>query len=687
MPSITDLRNVALIGHAKSGKTSLFEALLFNAGVTGRLGKVDEGNSFSDFDPEEIKKKFSIHSALAYLKQNGKKINILDTPGYNDFIGDVGASLQVCEGAVLTLSGASGVGVGTEITYDLCKKYNVASIAFVNKLDKENSDFFKVFDQVKEELNKGAVILQLPIGKEASFSGVVDLLQMKAFKFEDGKPAEIEIPEDLKERASGLREELIEAACGDKDELIEKYLGGEELSKEEIVKGLREGIAKGSLLPVLCGSGLLNIAVTPLLDDVISLLPDPAVRGEVRGKNLKTDEEEGIMVDPTSAFTARVFKIMADPHVGEFTFFKVTSGTFKPGSEVYNVVTRHKEKVGHIFFVCGKEKHEAGEIIAGDMGVIVKLKGVHIGNTLCEPGHPVDLGGIEFPEPVISMAINPKSKKDQEKMGASLSRLAEEDGTFKIYIDRELRQTLIKGMGELHLELMVEQLVDKYGVEVELSRPEIAYRETIKKKAKGEGKHKKQSGGRGQYGHCLVEVEPLPEGDFEFVNKIFGGSIPSKYVPAVEKGVKEAMDKGVLAKYPVIRVRTILYDGTFHSVDSSDLAFSIAGSLAFKKAFNEALPILLEPVTDVEVRVPEDFTGDVISDLNSRRGKIGGMESLGNRQLVRAQVPEAEMYKYATFLRSTTQGRGIYTMKFSHYEEVPRQIAEGIIAKSKEEKV
>ena len=684
MPSITDLRNVALIGHAKSGKTSLFEALLFNAGVTNRLGKVDEGNSFSDFDPEEIKKKFSIHSALAYLKQDGKKINILDTPGYNDFIGDVGASLQVCEGAVLVLSGTSGVGVGTEITYDLCKKYNVASIAFVNKLDKENSDFFKVFNQVREELNKGAVILQLPIGKEASFSGVVDLLQMKAFKFEDGKPQEIPIPEDLKERAAELREELIEAACGDKDELIEKYLGGGGLSKEEILSGLREGIAKGSLLPVLCGSGLLNIAVTPLLD-IISLLPDPTAQGEVRGKNLKKDEEEIIKVDPASAFIARVFKIMADPHVGELTFFKVVSGTLKPGNDIYNATTRHKEKVSHIFSVCGKEKHEAGEIIAGDMGVLVKFKGVHIGNTLCEPGHPVELGGLQFPEPVIVMAVSPKSKKDQEKMGAAFSRLAEEDGTFKIHLDPELKQTLIKGMGELHLELMVEQLADKYGVEVELSRPEIAYRETIKKKAKGEGKHKKQSGGRGQYGHCFVEVEPLPEGDFEFVNKIFGGSIPSKYVPAVEKGVKETMAKGVLAKYPIIRVRTTIYDGTFHAVDSSDLAFQIAGSLAFKKAFGEALPILLEPVMDVEVRVSEDHTGDVISDLNSRRGKIGGMESLGNRQLVRAQVPEAEMYKYATFLRSTTQGRGVYTMKFSHYEEVPGQTAEGIIAKSKAE--
>ena len=684
MPSITDLRNVALIGHAKSGKTSLFEALLFNAGVTNRLGKVDEGNSFSDFDPEEIKKKFSIHSALAYLKQDGKKINILDTPGYNDFIGDVGASLQVCEGAVLVLSGTSGVGVGTEITYDLCKKYNVASIAFVNKLDKENSDFFKVFNQVKEELNKGAVILQLPIGKEASFSGVVDLLQMKAFKFEDGKPQEIPIPEDLKERAAELREELIEAACGDKDELIEKYLGGGGLSKEEILSGLREGIAKGSLLPVLCGSGLLNIAVTPLLD-IISLLPDPTAQGEVRGKNLKKDEEEIIKVDPASAFIARVFKIMADPHVGELTFFKVVSGTLKPGNDIYNATTRHKEKVSHIFSVCGKEKHEAGEIIAGDMGVLVKFKGVHIGNTLCEPGHPVELGGLQFPEPVIVMAVSPKSKKDQEKMGAAFSRLAEEDGTFKIHLDPELKQTLIKGMGELHLELMVEQLADKYGVEVELSRPEIAYRETIKKKAKGEGKHKKQSGGRGQYGHCFVEVEPLPEGDFEFVNKIFGGSIPSKYVPAVEKGVKETMAKGVLAKYPIIRVRTTVYDGTFHAVDSSDLAFQIAGSLAFKKAFSEASPILLEPVMDVEVRVSEDHTGDVISDLNSRRGKIGGMESLGNRQLVRAQVPEAEMYKYATFLRSTTQGRGVYTMKFSHYEEVPGQTAEGIIAKSKAE--
>lgn len=684
MPSTTDLRNVALIGHAKSGKTSLFEALLFNAGITNRLGRVEEGNSFSDFDPEEIKKKFSIHSTLAYLKQDEKKINILDTPGYNDFIGDAGASLQVCEGAVLVLSGTSGVGVGTDITYELCKKYGVATIAFVNKLDKENSDFFKVFNQVKEGLNKGAVILQLPIGKEASFSGIVDLLQMKAFKFEDGKPQEIPIPEDLKERASELREVLIEVACGDRDELIEKYLGGEELSKEEIVNGLKEGVVKGDLLPVLCGSALSNIAITPLLD-AISFLPDPAVRKEVQVKNLKTDEEEKIKIDPASAFAARVFKIMADPHVGELTFFKVVSGTLKPGSDIYNATTRHKEKVSHIFSVCGKEKHEAGEIIAGDMGVLVKLKGVHIGNTLCEPAHPVELGGLQFPEPVISMAVSPKSKKDQEKMGVAFSRLAEEDGTFKIYLDPELKQTLIKGMGELHLELMVEQLADKYGVEVELSRPEIAYRETIKKKAKGEGKHKKQSGGRGQYGHCFVEIEPLPEEDFEFVNKIFGGSIPSKYVPAVEKGVKETMAKGVLAGYPIIRARTTVYDGTFHAVDSSDLAFQIAGSLAFKKAFNEASPILLEPVMDVEVRVSEDHTGDVISDLNSRRGKIGGMESLGNRQLVRAQVPEAEMYKYATFLRSATQGRGVYTMKFSHYEEVPRQIAEGIIAKSKEE--
>lgn len=680
------IKNVAIVAHGGAGKTSLVEAILYNAKVIDRLGKVDNGNSFTDFDPEEIKRKISINSSLINLIWNNNKINIIDTPGYADFIGEMKKSLRVVESVIVVIDVTSGVEVGTEIAWNYSKEEEISKVIFMNKLDKENINFYEKVDQIQVCLGSEAVLFQLPVGEGNSFKGVVDLLEMKTFIYQNGKVVKEGIPEELNNKALKYREKLIEKIVETDDELTEKYLEGKELSNDEIYKGVKLGIDQGSIVPILCGSALNNIAILNLLDLIINFMPSSAQRKNIKGVNLSHNQEEERKLIADDPFSAFIFKVETDPHFGELTYFRVFSGILNASSEVYNSTKTAKERIGHICFINGKNREDVPKVEAGDIGALVKLKNTSLFDTLCDHHKPIVLDKINLPAPVISMSVNPKTKADQEKMGTGLTKLSEEDPTFILKHDPELKQTVIFGMGELHLEVMLSKLKTKFGVEVDLSKPKIAYRETIQGSAKAEGKYKKQSGGRGQYGHAFLEIEPLyGEKSFEFVNKIFGGAIPAKYVPAVEKGVKDIMAKGILANYPIINVKTTLYDGSFHNVDSSDIAFQIAASFSFKKAFEQAKPVLLEPIMEVKVYVPEEYMGDIISDLNSRRGKIQGMDSEGRLQVVTALVPEAEMYKYSTILRSVTQGRGIYTMKFSQYEVVPPQFAEKIIEEAKKE--
>ncbi|MEW5767653.1 MAG: elongation factor G [bacterium] len=680
------IRNTGLISHGGAGKTSLTEAILFDTEVINRLGRVEEGNTVSDYDPDEVKRGISINATLVHTQWKGHKLNIIDTPGYADFIGEVVRTLQVVDSCIVLCDAASGVEVGTELVWGYADKYNLPRAVFINKMDKENANFSKVVDDLKNVFSAPVVPVQIPIGKEAGFKGVIDLVQNKAFIFSEGKVKEEAIPADLSDKTAAAKNSLVEAIAETDDELLEQYLEGEKLTDDQINQAMKLAIAQRKIIPVLCGSAYHNIGIQPLLDFITTNLPTSDYAGKITIKNSNTNKDEERKLSPEAPFVARVFKVITDPFVGELTFFKVYSGVLHSSSDVFNATQNHKERIGHICLMEGKERKEIGDVGAGDIAAVVKLKGTKTGDTLCDSAHPAVFDPLDIPEPVMSLAVFPKTKADQEKLSTALHRLSEEDSTFRIYHDHELKQTIIQGMGEVHLELTLDRMMRKFGVEIEVEKPKIAYRETIRKSSKGEGKYKKQSGGRGQYGHCFLEIEPLPSGsEFEFENKIFGGAIPSKYVPAVEKGVKEAMNKGVLAGYPVINTKVILYDGSFHTVDSSDLAFQIAGSFGFKKAFEGAAPVLLEPVMDVEVKVAKEYMGDIIGDLNSRRGKIQGMEEHGGSSVVKALVPEAEMYKYSTSLRSITHGRGTHKMKFSHYEEVPHQLAEAIIAESKKE--
>lgn len=680
------IKNVAIVAHGGAGKTSLVEAILYNAKIIDRLGKVDNGNSFTDFDPEEIKRKISINSSLVNLIWNKNKINIIDTPGYADFIGEMKRSLRVVESVIVVIDATSGVEVGTEVVWKYSEEEETSKVIFINKLDKENINFHEKLDQIQACLGSETVLFQLPIGEGSSFKGIVDLLEMKALIYQNGKVVKEEIPEELNNKALEYREKLIEKIAETDDKLTEKYLEGKELNNEEICEGVKLGVVQGSIVPILCGSALNNIAIPNLLDLIINFMPSSAERKNIKGINPSNNQEEERKLITDDSFSAFIFKVETDPHFGELTYFRVFSGTLNANSEVYNSTKAVKERIGHICFINGKNREDVPKVEAGDIGALVKLKNTSLFDTLCDHSKPLVLDKVSLPAPVISMAVNPKTKADQEKMGTGLTKLSEEDPTFILRHDPELKQTVIFGMGELHLEVILSKLKTKFGVEVDLSKPKIAYRETIQGSAKAEGKYKKQSGGRGQYGHAFLEIEPLyGEESFEFVNKIFGGSIPGKYIPAVEKGVKDTMAKGILANYPIINVKTTLYDGSFHSVDSSDIAFQIAASFSFKKAFEQARPVLLEPIMEVKVYAPEEYMGDIISDLNSRRGKIQGMDSEERLQVVTALVPEAEMYKYSTTLRSVTQGRGMHTMKFSQYEVVPPQFAEKIIEESKKE--
>ncbi len=683
-----NIRNVALISHGGAGKTSLTEALLFTSGAINRLGKIESGNTITDFDPDEIKKQVTINVGLAPLEWEEVKINLLDTPGYFDFIGDVLGALRVADSAVVVVCAVSGVEVGTEKVWGYADDFNLPRLVVINKLDRENADYEGTLNQLRDHFGYSVAPLQMPIGKEADFKGVVDLVSQKAIMFsDDGKSVkEEDIPADLKDQAEELREKLVEAVAEADDSLLEKYLEGEQLNDDEVKKGLRQGVLHNKIVPVLCSAGTSNYGTQALLDLIKTYLPTPLDQGELKGHLPDSEEEVTRKLSPDEPMSAFVYKTLADPYVGRINFFRVYSGTIQPDSQVYNSTRDINERFGQVFAMRGKNQVSMDEVVTGDIACVAKLQETATGDTLCDRNAPIVFPKLDFPEPVISFAVEPKTKGDEEKVGSGLARFLEEDPTFHLERRAETKQSIISGLGELHLDIIVNRLQDKFGVEVELSTPRVPYRETIKGQAKVEGKHKKQSGGRGQFGHVYIEMEPAETGEgLIFENKIFGGAVPRQYIPAVEKGVNEAMEAGVVAGYPVQDIIVRLVDGSYHTVDSSEMAFKIAASQAFKKGMEQANAILLEPVMNLEVIVPEAYMGDIMGDLNSKRGKIQGMEPENGLQKIRAQVPMAEMFKYSIDLRSMTQGRGFFTMEFSHYEEVPYQVAEQVIAESKKE--
>ncbi|OGO78175.1 MAG: translation elongation factor G [Clostridiales bacterium GWB2_37_7] len=676
-----NLRNVVLIGHGGSGKTTIAEAMLFNTGVLDRFGKVDDGTATTDFDPEEVKRKISISAATAPCEIHDVRLNVIDTPGYFDFIGEVVAALKVSDSAVITVDSVSGVEVGVEKAWDFINDEKMPALFFVNKMDRENSNFLKVLNQLREVFGNKIVPLMVPIGSEANFKGVIDLIEMRAVVAENNKCIITDIPSGFEDQIEEYRGMITEAVAQTDEELMEKYFGGEELTADEIIKGFRLGVIAGDVVPVLCGAASKNMGVETLMHTLRKFMPTPADRQSITGTNVKTNEKFTAKIDAATPFSAQVYKTVADPFVGKISMFKVLSGVMTPDMEVYNVNKEKKEKLSNLFLLRGKKQIPVDKLVAGDIGAIAKLQFTTTGDTLCDFNNPIIYDSINFPAPSIAMSIEPKSKGDEDKIGNGLHRLVEEDPTLKVEKNIETHQTLISGMGEQHLEIVTKKLANKFGIEVTLKDPKIPYRETIKKSAKAEGKHKKQSGGHGQYGHVWVEFEPIvgDNTEFEFVDKVVGGAVPRQYIPAVEKGLRECMVEGVLAGYPVVNLRCSLYDGSFHPVDSAEMPFKVAAALAYKKGMASAGPVLLEPIYHVEVLVPDEYMGDIIGDLNKKRGRILGMEQSGKLQKVTAEAPLAEMFKYATDLRSMTQARGSFSMGFSKYEEVPAQIAQKII--------
>ncbi len=684
-----NIRNVAIVSHSGAGKTTLLEALLFTAGVTTRLGKVEEGNTVSDFDPEEVRRRSSLSATVAYLFWREQKINILDAPGLLDFVGEVKSALYPADAALMLVSAVSGVEVGTELYWGSLEERGMPRAFLVTKIDKENASFEKTMKDLEDAFGKAVTPLHLPVGKEAAFEGVVDLLQMKTLHFPEGSgQVEVrEIPKEQAAEAEKYRERLVEAATEADDAMLEKYLDGQELNEEEIRTGLRKAILAGKIFPILCASPFRNQGSAALLDFILNSFPSPLETGNLQALNPKTREQVTIKPDKEAPLAALVWKTMADPYVGKITLLRLYAGTLRPDSRLLNTTREVEERISQPFFLRGKTQEGAPELIAGDIGAISKLSETKTGDTLCEKEHPLLLPPLRFPKPVISAAIQPRSKGDEDRISNALARMVEEDPTIEVRRDAEVGQTIVSGLGQSHLEAMVERMKRKFSIDVNLEPPKVPYKETIRTSVKVEGKYKKQTGGHGQYGHCWVEFSPVERGKgFEFENRIVGGVIPKQYIPAVEKGIRESMEKGILAGFPVVDFKAAVYDGSYHTVDSSELAFKVAASLAFKKGMQDAKPVILEPIVSVEVRVPEAYMGDVISDLNSKRGRILGMDSAGKTQAIKAQVPLAEMLSYASDLTSITQGRGYYTMEFSHYEEVPNQLAEGIIEKALAEK-
>lgn len=676
------IRTVALVSHSGVGKTSLSEAMLFTAGVITRLGKVEEGNTVSDYTALEIERKASINLTLMHLEWKDTKINIIDTPGYADFIGEVASALRVADCAIVLVSAQDGVAIGTQQIWEWVKREKNIPMFLINRVDAERSNYRKAFEDIKKMLTADAVLLQMPYGEGANFKGIIDIVKGKCYTFSpDRKMSESDIPGELKGEYEVYRQQLVDKVAETDDALLEKYLDGAELTGDEITKGLKDGIVSGKIAPVFFAIPTLNIGTSILLDGIVEYMPSPAFRPYIMVSKEKGGEpKDKLSLDgPTTIF---FFRTLTEAKLGEISFFKVYAGKLTPGTELFNSDKRGSERIGQIYVINGKEREEVPALYAGDIGATVRLKITQTNDTLCsDKNNPIFIPPIDFPSPVINMGLEVKNKGDEDKVAAGLARLHEEDPTFSFVVDPELKQTIIFGQGELQLELIVKKLKERYGVEVELTRPRIPYRETIRKKAEAQGKYKRQTGGRGQYGDCWLRLEPLPRGKgFEFVDAIVGGVIPSKFIPSIEKGVREVMESGVLTNSKVTDIKVTVFDGSYHEVDSSDIAFKIAGSLGFKNAFLQADPVILEPIYNVKVVVPEEFMGDVIGDISARRGRVLGIEPHDNFQTIIAQIPLAELYRYSTTLRSLTQGRGYHTREFSHYEEVPKEIAEKIIA-------
>ncbi|MEK7823392.1 MAG: elongation factor G [Nitrospirota bacterium] len=679
-------RNIGIMAHIDAGKTTTTERILYYTGVTYKMGEVHEGTAVMDWMPQEQERGITITSAATTCVWKDYRINIIDTPGHVDFTIEVERSLRVLDGAVAVFDAVAGVEPQSETVWRQANKYKVPRIAFINKMDRVGADFFMSVNSMIERLGAKPIPVQIPVGKEEAFKGTIDLINMKACIFDNealgAKFVEADIPQEFLPQAIEHREKMIESLADFDEVIMDKYLSGEDIDAGIIKAALRRGTVELRITPVICGSAFKNKGVQQLLDAIIDYLPCPLDISSIRGTDPHTGQEVGRKASVSEPFSALAFKIMSDPFVGQLTFIRVYSGVMSTGSYVYNATKDVKEREGRLLKMHANKREDIKEVYAGDIAAVVGLKSTLTGDTLCNEDHPVILEAMEFPAPVISVAIEPKTKADQEKLSISLSKLAQEDPSFKVSYNEETGQTIISGMGELHLEIIVDRLLREFKVGANVGKPQVAYRETIRKKTKAEGKYIRQSGGRGQYGHVYIEIEPLEPGkNFEFVNKIVGGTIPREYIPAVEKGIKEALENGVLAGYPVVDVKVTLFDGSYHEVDSSEMAFKIAGSMAFKSAAGKAVPVLLEPIMNIEVVTPDEYMGDVIGDLNSRRGKIHTMTQRAKSQVISAEVPLSSMFGYATDMRSKTQGRATYTMQFSHYAEIPKTISEDIIAK------
>ncbi|MFH1382474.1 MAG: elongation factor G [Chloroflexota bacterium] len=678
-----NIRNLVLMSHNGSGKTSLSEAILYTLGVVNRLGRVDDGTTTSDYDPAEIKHRISINLSVLPCEWKGTKINIIDTPGYSDFVAEVKAGMRVSEGALIVVCAASGVEVGTEQAWGYAEEASLPRLIFVNKMDRENADFQRTVKQVQDKFGHRCLPVQLPMGAHTGFKGIIDLLTMKNYT---GTPAkEEEIPADFQEQVKAAREKLVEAIAEGDDKLLEKYLGGEELTAEEVDNGLRRGVVSGKIVPILTGSALQNVGVARLLDAVCQYLPSPKEQNVlVVGEGDKQEELEPSQDAPLAAL---VFKTAADPYVGKLTYFRVYCGVIQSNSQVWNSMRGEAERIGQLYMVRGKTQEAVTEVRAGDIGAVAKLNVTSTGETLCQKDKPLKLAPIAFPEPIYGKAVYPKTKTDLDKLGSALSRLTEEDPTLRVRRDGDTNETVLSGLGETQLEVAAEKMQRKFGVGVDLQPPKVPYKETITVPTKAEYKHKKQTGGHGQYGHVLLSLEPQPRGSgYSFEDKVVGGSIPKNYIPAVEKGVVEAIQEGVLAGAPVTDVKVTVFDGSFHPVDSSEICFKIAGAGALKKGLSQGQPIILEPVMDVTIRVPSEYTGDIISDLNTKRAQLQGMNPEDGVNIIQAKVPLAEIQRYVIDMKSITQGRGSFTMSFSHYQETPAHIAQKVAADKQAQK-
>ncbi len=682
------LRNVAVVGHGGTGKTTLCESILYIAGKTDRPGKVDEGTSTLDFEPEEQKRRISISAATNFIEWEKNRITLLDTPGDSNFAYDTRNCLRVADGAIIVIDAVGGVEFQTEKVWEYADEYHLPRIVFINRLDRERANFEKSVESINSRLGKKVTPIFLPIGKEDSFNGIIDLINRKALIFDDlkGTYKTADIPADMKDAVEKSRETMVEDVAESDEALMEKYLNTGELSDTDLEDGLRQAVIAGNLIPVVCGSAAKNIGIANLINFIIKALPSPVDRGPVEGKKPGKDEKDGrkpVEADPFSAF---VFKTIADPYAGRLTVFRVYSGAVKSDSSFLNSTRKISERFGNIFYLEGKNQKPVESLVPGDIAAVAKLKETATGDTVCNEKSPIVYDRVIPPPPIMSFAVSPKSRGDEEKIVSSINRIIEEDPTLTFHRDEQTREMILSGMGQVHIEVSIEKMKRKFGVEVTLKTPKVPYKETIKGKTNVQGKYKKQSGGRGQFGDCWLDIEPLPRGGgFEFVDRIVGGVIPQQYRPAVEKGIVEAMAEGVLAGYPVVDIRVSLVDGSYHTVDSSEMAFKIAGSMGFKKGVMACQPVLLEPIVNIDIEIPDEYMGDVIGDLNGRRGKIIGMESKGVNRIIKGQVPLAEILRYAPDLRSMTSGRGTFTYEHSHYEEVPPFIAEKIIAESKKE--